>query len=93
MRIYLIIFLFAVLGAACSSYGSISAGDESSGQETGLEANFPEEHPDGIREATASHTAEEAIVKFDSTITRLDDISRAIADAGYNYGGVKPAAN
>ena len=119
MRIFLIIFSITVLGAACSSSGSNSAGDESTGQETVLEANFPRENMklvhlnvsgmtcegcenavvksienlDGIREASASYTAEEAIVRFDSTKTSLDAISRAVADAGYKYGGEKPVAN
>ncbi|MCK4750496.1 MAG: heavy-metal-associated domain-containing protein [Bacteroidales bacterium] len=119
MRIFLIIFSIAVLGAACSLSGSKSAGDKSSGQETGLEANLPQENLklvhlnvsgmtcegcenavvksienlDGIREVSASYTAEEAIVRFDTTKTSMDAISGAIADAGYKYGGEKPAAN
>jgi len=45
---------------------------------------------DGIQEASASHTAKETMVKFDSTKTSLEDISKAIADAGYSVGGEKP---
>jgi len=119
MKIFLIIFLIAILGTACSSSGSKSVGDESSGRETGIEANFSQENLklvhlnvsgmtcegcenavvksienlDGIQEASASHTAEEAIVRFDSTKTSLDDISGAIANAGYQYGGEKSPAN
>ena len=119
MRIFLIIFLYALLGSACSSSGTRSSGDESSGREAAHEVNFPKENLklvhldvrgmtcegcenavvksienlDGIQEASASHMAEEAIVKFDSTKTTLEEISRAIADAGYKYEGEKPASN
>lgn len=44
---------------------------------------------DGIEEASASHTAEEAIVKFDSTKTSMEAISQAISDAGYSVEGEK----
>lgn len=44
---------------------------------------------DGIQEAKASHTAEETIVKFDSTKTCIEAISEAIADAGYKVEGEK----
>jgi len=44
---------------------------------------------EGIEEASASHTAEEAIIKFDSTRTSIEAISQAIADAGYSVEGEK----
>lgn len=44
---------------------------------------------DGIQEASASHTAAEATVRYDSTQTGIADISRAIADAGYSVAGEK----
>ena len=44
---------------------------------------------DGIKEASASHTEEEAVIEFDSTRTTVDAISRAIADAGYSVEGEK----
>ena len=44
---------------------------------------------EGIQEATASHTAEEAVIVYDSTMTTVDAISNAIADAGYSVEGKK----
>jgi len=44
---------------------------------------------DGIHEAKASHSAEETIVRFDSTKTSVEAISQAIADAGYKVEGEK----
>ena len=44
---------------------------------------------DGIQDATASHTRKEAIVRFDSTRTSVEAISKAIADAGYLVEGEK----
>jgi copper chaperone len=44
---------------------------------------------DGIQEASASHTAAEAIVTFDSTKTSMEAIQQAIADAGYSVAGEK----
>jgi copper chaperone CopZ len=44
---------------------------------------------DGIQEASASHTAAEAIVKYDSTKTSMEAIQQAIADAGYSVAGEK----
>ncbi|MFC2116000.1 cation transporter [Bacteroidota bacterium] len=44
---------------------------------------------EGIQEARASFTAEETIVKFDSTKTSIEAISQAIADAGYKVEGEK----
>jgi copper chaperone CopZ len=46
---------------------------------------------DGIRDASASHTAAEAKVSYDSTRTSIADISQAIADAGYTVAGTNPA--
>ncbi len=42
---------------------------------------------DGIQEATASHTNEEAVVVFDSTKTNSHAITHAIEDAGYSVKG------
>ena len=42
---------------------------------------------DGIQEATASHTKEEAVVAYDSTKTDAQSITRAIEDAGYIVKG------
>ena len=39
---------------------------------------------DGIQEASASHTNAEATIVFDSTLTTVSDITRAIVDAGYS---------
>lgn len=44
---------------------------------------------EGIQEASASYTAGEAVVKYDSTKTSLEDISQAVADAGYSVVGEK----
>ncbi len=44
---------------------------------------------DGIQEATASHTAQEAVVRFYATRTNLEAIAQAIADAGYSYEVLK----
>ncbi|MFC2112314.1 cation transporter [Bacteroidota bacterium] len=44
---------------------------------------------DGIKEASASHTGEEAVIVYDSTRTTIDAISSAIADAGYSVEGEK----
>jgi mercuric ion transport protein len=38
---------------------------------------------EGIQEVSASHTAGESIVKFDSTLVSAQLISKAISDAGY----------
>jgi len=108
MRIFAIITLLSFLGAACSSSGSKTSGNEGS-----QEVSISEEHLshihldvsgmtcegcenaivasinklDGIQEATASHTHEEAMIVFDSTITGLPAITQAIEDAGYKVGG------
>lgn len=42
---------------------------------------------DGIQEATASHTNEEAIIVFDSTKTNPHAIANAIVEAGYSLKG------
>jgi copper chaperone CopZ len=39
---------------------------------------------DGIQQASASYTAAEAVVSFDTTRTSLEDICQAITDAGYS---------
>ena len=44
---------------------------------------------EGIQQASASYTAGEAVVSFDSTKTSLEDIFQAIADAGYSVEGEK----
>ena len=41
----------------------------------------------GIKEVTASHTAGESVVRFDSTLVGPDQISGAIAAAGYTVTG------
>jgi mercuric ion transport protein len=42
---------------------------------------------DGIEEVTASHTAGESVVKFDSTLVNPELISEAIKAAGYEVTG------
>jgi copper chaperone CopZ len=42
---------------------------------------------DGIQEVSASHTAEESVVKFDSTLVNSQLISEAISSAGYKVTG------
>jgi copper chaperone CopZ len=42
---------------------------------------------DGIQEATASHTQEEAMIVFDTTKTTVDEITHAIVEAGYSVEG------
>jgi copper chaperone CopZ len=44
---------------------------------------------EGIQEATASHTAEEAVIVYDSTLITVEAISSAIADVGYSVEGKK----
>ena len=44
---------------------------------------------EGIQEATASHTDEEAVIVFDSSKTNQEEISEAIAEAGYSVKGEK----
>ena len=48
---------------------------------------------EGIQEATASHTQEEAVIMFDSTQTSIQDITHAIEDAGYKVGGKSAGPN
>jgi len=42
---------------------------------------------EGIQEVTASHTAGESVVKFDSTLVNPQLISEAISAAGYEVTG------
>ena len=42
---------------------------------------------EGIQEVTASHTAGESVVMFDSTLVRPELISEAISGAGYEVTG------
>lgn len=42
---------------------------------------------DGIAEITASHEKEMAVVSFDTTLTSLADIEKAIVDMGYSVEG------
>ena len=42
---------------------------------------------DGIEEASASHTGESTQVSFDASRTSVEDISQAIANAGYEVTG------
>lgn len=42
---------------------------------------------EGIQEVTASHTAGESVVRFDSTLVSPQSISEAIAAAGYEVIG------
>jgi copper chaperone CopZ len=42
---------------------------------------------EGIQEVTASHTAGESVVKFDSTLVNSQLISEAISGAGYQVTG------
>lgn len=42
---------------------------------------------EGIQEVSASHTAGESVVKFDSTLVRPELISEAISGAGYEVTG------
>jgi copper chaperone CopZ len=42
---------------------------------------------DGIQEATASHTLEEAVIVFDSTKTTVREIAHAVEEAGYSVEG------
>jgi mercuric ion transport protein len=42
---------------------------------------------EGIKEVTASHTAGESVVKFDSTLVSPELITEAIAAAGYEVTG------
>jgi copper chaperone CopZ len=42
---------------------------------------------EGIKEVTASHTAGESVVRFDSTLVSPELISGAIAAAGYTVTG------
>ena len=42
---------------------------------------------DGIQEVSASHTAGESVVKFDSTLVNSRLISEAISGAGYEVTG------
>ena len=42
---------------------------------------------DGIQEVSASHTAGESVVKFDSTLVNSQLISEAISGAGYEVTG------
>jgi copper chaperone CopZ len=44
---------------------------------------------EGIQDVTASHTAGESVVKFDSTLVSPQSISEAIAAAGYVVTGSK----
>jgi copper chaperone CopZ len=44
----------------------------------------------GIASATASFKDKTAVVAFDSTLTKTDDISKAITDVGYEVKGLLP---
>jgi len=44
----------------------------------------------GIASAKASYTEKTTIVTFDSTLTKVADISKAITDVGYEVKGVIP---
>ncbi|MEI6747697.1 MAG: cation transporter [Bacteroidales bacterium] len=44
----------------------------------------------GIASATASFKEKTTIVTFDSTLTKVADISKAITDVGYEVKGVLP---
>jgi copper chaperone CopZ len=43
----------------------------------------------GISSAVASYKEKTAIVSFDSTLTKTEDISKAITDVGYEVKGLK----
>jgi copper chaperone CopZ len=47
----------------------------------------------GIASAKASYKEKNTIVSFDSTLTKTADISKAIADAGYEVKGLKPTVD
>ena len=44
---------------------------------------------EGIQEVSASHTNEESVVKFDSTLVNSQLISEAISGAGYQVTGLE----
>ena len=44
---------------------------------------------EGIQEVSASHTAGESVVKFDSTLVNSQLISEAISGAGYQVTGLE----
>jgi copper chaperone CopZ len=44
----------------------------------------------GISSAVASYKEKTAIVSFDSTLTKTEEISKAITDVGYEVKGLKP---
>ena len=44
---------------------------------------------EGIQEVSASHTAGESVVKFDSTLVKPGMISEAINSAGYEVTGIE----
>ena len=44
---------------------------------------------EGFQEATASHTDDEAVIVYDSTLITVEAISSAIADVGYSVEGKK----
>ena len=99
MRLLLIALFITVLGSACSSSGrevNIPVenlqlvhlevkGMTCEGCENAVVSSIRK--LEGIQEAKASHSAEETIVKFDSTKTSIEAISEAIADAGYKVEG------
>lgn len=47
----------------------------------------------GIASAKASYTEMTTVVSFDSTLTKTEDISKAITDVGYEVKGLKPTAD
>ena len=104
MRLLMFLLISAFFLAACSSSGSKSTevslakenltqvhldvkGMTCEGCENAVVAGIKK--LEGIQEATASHTAEEAVIVYDSTIITVNAISDAIADAGYNVEGKK----
>lgn len=47
----------------------------------------------GIASAKASFTEKTAIVSYDSTLTKTEDISKAITDVGYEVKGLIPTVD
>lgn len=100
MKYKLILFITVFLLAACSSPGTQKkelseenlthvhldvSGMTCEGCEKSIVASINK--LDGIEQATASHEHEEAMIVFDSTLTSIPEIEKAITDAGYSVEG------